>query len=40
MFPSELIAYIPFTWTTINQDILSHDNEYSNINKNVIKQDR
>jgi hypothetical protein len=31
---------MPFAWTTINQDILSHDNEYSNINKNVIKQDR
>ena len=38
-FP-EFIAYKTFTWTTINHDILSHDNEYSNTIKNLIKQKR
>jgi hypothetical protein len=36
----ELKAYRSFTWTTINQDILSHDNEYSYTIKNLIKQNR
>ena len=38
-FP-EFIAYKAFTRTTINQDILSHDNEYSYTIKNLIKQNR